>query len=364
MEDFDSLSVQRLDDMANQSNAPVDDQLRAYAAERRRQMSAPLALPPAMRHALLAAVAQHFQSPKRRGISQWYAWFVAWPRVAWATALLVVLAAGGGALWLGSQPQSSAPIQTARQSAPAPAGIPSASPALARPTSAPSIPGPAAAPPMADPRTEKLSSAMVASAPAPQPREVVSQAFRQVPIERRRNGDLADANRHPLLERFRVESRGNQIRIIDADGSVYEGRLVASASRAVSPDYGAASAPARPIGIARNGAAAPRPGLSGPGPAAGGPSSQERALARSDARAPAELSFEAAGTNRSINQSVRIAGRFVVTNAFSSNPADSGGTTRGVPESFQHLIRNSMLRGQAVLDGRRTIAISAVPDEP
>ena len=356
--------------MANQSKAPVDDQLRAYAAERRRQMSPPWALPPAMRHALLAAVAQHFQSPKARGISQWCAWFVAWPRVAWATALLVVLAAGGGALWLGSQPQSSAPIQTARQSAPAPAGIPSASPALARPTSAPSIPGPDAAPPMADPRTETLSSAMVAAAPAPQPREVVSQAFRQVPIERRRNDDSADADRQPLLERFRVESRGNQIRIIDADGSVYEGRLVASAPRAVSPDDGAASAPARPMRIARNGAAAPRPGLSGPGPGEGGPSSEERALARSDARAPAsapapaELSFEAAGTNRSINQSVRIAGRFVATNAFSSHPANSGGTARGVPESFQHLIRNSMMRGQAVLDGRRTIAISAVPTEP
>lgn len=78
----------------------------------------------------------------------------------------------------------------------------------------------------------------------------------------------------------------------------------------------------------------------------------------------AELLFEAAGTNRSIEQSVSIAGRFVVTNAIPADLAGPGRSGQGVPESFQRLLSNSVMRGQAVLDGRQTIDISAVPARP
>lgn len=118
-----------------------------------------------------------------------------------------------------------------------------------------------------------------------------------------------------LLAAFEVEVVGDRIRLIDTDGSVYEGVLEPRTTVAVAPQQAptvamraAPPAMARSVGAAGGGgygetrpAMAPAPGLGG---------------GREAQTVPGQMSFQASGTSRRLGQPVLINGTWIaLTNA-------------------------------------------------
>ena len=80
--------------------------------------------------------------------------------------------------------------------------------------------------------------------------------------------------------------------------------------------------------------------------------------------APEDLAFEVRGTNRSLNQSVRLSGQFVLTNRPIASPTQIERRADGLLDSFKDLVRQSAVQGQAVLGDGRILQINATPESP
>jgi hypothetical protein len=116
----------------------------------------------------------------------------------------------------------------------------------------------------------------------------------------------------PVLNSFELEQTGSQIRIVDADGSVYEGRIApAEAPKDLAENRRAVSAsPSLTQAPAAQPAAAANAGL--------GQSSDNDASA-------ASYNFRAVGTNRTLNQRVVFSGNYINTASAPSQAANSIG---------------------------------------
>lgn len=176
-----------------------------------------------------------------------------------------------------------------------------------------------------------------------------------------------ETQRLAVLERFSVESAGDQLRIVDADGSVYEGNLSAvPATRTAAARRATESTAVRGGGSVP--LAAPSSGALGrSGPAAPAQKAAPAVSAPRDGAVapPVELAFQALGTNRSTRQLVQIEGRLVVTNQSVPGVPPEDLRSGARPEVLQNLLRQSVLRGQARLgEPHATIPIEAVPTGP
>ncbi|HOY58542.1 MAG TPA: hypothetical protein PK640_10465 [Verrucomicrobiota bacterium] len=346
--------------MAQESKAAIHDRLTAYAAERRRRLGPPPTLPPHTRRVLLDAVSRHYGPSPAQTRPQHPGWIGGWMRWAWTGAALTAVIAG--ALWMARHPRLEAPLEAppeaARESEPientqALATVPTP------PMSAP--PTPSELPPAA--RSEPPTPPVVlASAPSTAP----PQSERGVAFKTGDPATSGAAEALPVLRRFRIEGDGQTIRIVDADGSIYEGTLLAAAKpNDENLEVGIAFRGER---TAQEGSAPPisraaRSGLRAGQPRMGAPATQAPTSVGSSS-APEDFAFEVRGTNRSLNQSLRFSGQFVLTNRSIASRTQVERRADGLLDPFKDVIRQSAVHGQAVLGGGRLLRIEATPESP
>lgn len=168
----------------------------------------------------------------------------------------------------------------------------------------------------------------------------------------------------PLLASFRMEQNGQEIRVIDADGSVYSGTWQVTPQQVALP----AAAPAATH--------------------AGGlhffevqPAASSAAVAPAlDNNSPAMLnySFTVSGTNRNLKQKITFSGRFIpLTNALNTannagafNTANNASVVGGLVEGrvvpplsnvAPPVLLNSRIAGKAMIGEQRQIEVNANP---
>jgi hypothetical protein len=184
------------------------------------------------------------------------------------------------------------------------------------------------------------------------------QTYRQVAAAGKSGQAKPKAGRTPLADRFRVESDGSVLRIIDTDGSVYQGAIVTAVP------FGDAA------GVAES---APSPGRKTPGDAPAvtrstenlryglNPARARPTTLRAAASESGELAFEVSGTNLTSRLPVQVRGSLIVTNRFASGLGSPPLSEAGRLESHQVLLRNSILHAEVVLGGGQAASIEAVP---
>lgn len=157
-----------------------------------------------------------------------------------------------------------------------------------------------------------------------------------------------DAPTSPVLANFQMEQAGDQLRVIDGDGSIYLGDLNLASARYGGGSKGAAAVEQEEkLAVRRSVAAA----------AAAQPSAQN-------------YLYRVAGTNRTLNQRVEFTWNFV---ALTNAPAQSKTQVVGdklkqasaeVPQQFPALLQNSSIQGRAQINVAKEIEINAVPVKP
>jgi len=156
----------------------------------------------------------------------------------------------------------------------------------------------------------------------------------------------------PVLSSFEVEQTAQQLRIVDADGSIYTGSVQLAGAR---PRLRSAEAQQIAVGESSQGRL--------------GPTS---AIAFDAAGEPGQIySFRVTGTNRTLNQSVVFTGSLTaMTNAaafgqVTSNLGATGGRSQlpSAPPTLLPLV-NSRISGKAIIGRSTEVEINAVPTVP
>ena len=187
----------------------------------------------------------------------------------------------------------------------------------------------------------------------------VAQRFTQVAAGSKKKAALADepAPAQPVLASFQVEQTGSELRVVDADGSVYTG-------------YVQVAAAARPARTVRLEAPAAAPAARAPKDAV-----EDRSAARldSDQLARQTYYFHVTGTNRSLHKNVVFTGNLLpATPATASAPPItnlSAGTGLGGSQtrSTRQLalpLQNSRISGKVAIGNAKAVEISAEPARP
>jgi hypothetical protein len=146
----------------------------------------------------------------------------------------------------------------------------------------------------------------------------------------------------PVLTSFRLEQNGRDLRVVDADGSVYTGLVqVAGQESAAPPTSGGALKSKPPTALP---------------------------IKTSPQSAAQNYFFSVAGTNRNLKQNVVFSGNLIpLTNfpSFHSNAGSFGGAARTgrtapvMPEPS--LLSNSRISGKAVIGNEKEIEVNATP---
>jgi hypothetical protein len=159
----------------------------------------------------------------------------------------------------------------------------------------------------------------------------------------------------PVLANFQVEQAGNQLRVIDGDGSTYLGEVESQAA-------------AQSVIVASEIKGAERLKLK-----------QEDKLAvsrlggtlLSGQEAAQNFAYRVAGTNRTLNRQVVFAWNFVpLTNELAAAQIKASGRGGNVLQNnlpvqqFPLLLNNSFINGRAQMSGAKEIEINAVPVTP
>ena len=183
-----------------------------------------------------------------------------------------------------------------------------------------------------------------------------AQAVSQASVPAGANGQFRNTAKpavpNQILAAFQVEQSGNQLRVIDNDGSTYTGGIEMAAdekdSSAATAQTGTALPKSEGALVADNIAAAPA----------------------SSARNAQNFSFRVAGTNRTLNQQVVFTGNFLeITNLLVAAQAglnlDQARKARAVQaQQSLPLLQNSVINGRAQIGAGRQIEINAVPAAP
>ena len=167
-----------------------------------------------------------------------------------------------------------------------------------------------------------------------------------------------------VLNSFQLEQNGQQIRIIDADGSTYEGQIEGPQTESVLRAKFSDTTVAEELSKRQAGGALRR---------------QNRALQNDGATiAGQNVWFQAAGTNRTLNQPVLFWGNLSITDTNAPNANAVNGIRAGVtlapqsgafpaqnaPPQNQLQFQNSRIQGQATIGASNRIEINAVPTAP
>ena len=383
--------------MANEPERPIENALRAYAEQRRRQAGQLGELHPADRRTLQAEVARTFppsQAPGRQGFLSFV--MGVWPRLVWGFALLLGL---GLLAWhfspspnrpltelakneklpslLPAKTSQSQKLADNEVAAKAPEALPPAAPAAAsffdKAKDAPAGPelgqnvtqlstsrsavadslGPSRAEPELAASAPAQSAAFFLSQEREQQETQSTQLFVRASAQPSVAGAAArqESATASLLDSFRVEQTGQQMRVIDRDGSVYTGSLMPPQAIATRPMQRAANPSA--LTAARDSSQTV--------------SSNLVTLSRALSSAPQTFSFRVAGTNLSLKQQVVFSGQLMplavsLAGVGATNgPSGIGGrritsTQLGLP-----LVPDCRIIGSAVVDGGPEIPINALP---
>jgi hypothetical protein len=173
---------------------------------------------------------------------------------------------------------------------------------------------------------------------------VASQRFYRldVPVNRRR-GKAPGNVPAPVLASFRMEQNGADVRVVDADGSIYTGAV------RIAPDE---KVPALAL----------PPGLQN------APVTADAAKTRTPLPASQNYFFRVSGTNRNLKQNIVFSGSLIpLTNGLSSrtNAGGFGGAAgaRRIPiePPAPSLLSNSRISGTAVIGNQKKIEVNAAP---
>jgi hypothetical protein len=387
----------------------IEKQLRGYAEKRRREAGAPLEMHPATRRLLQDEVRRTHKKPAEAAerTSLFASW---WFRIA-AGACVVVLAA---VVFLPALSKSkSRSMRLAKNLELREKAI--TGPAQNRPASLPpeSAPAPVVSSPLLPSRDEKnqyaLTGKMTAKQAAAEPSTVVATNviasgmavggstlafaphsaqqnfyFRNagtpadinVAVGRTVGGQLAKSDlRQSLNDRvkaaaekiplasFQIEQTGNQIRITDSDGSVYNGDL--TVTNAEMPNAGTPIARSDGVALAPAPAAEAERQFAQPALPNGEPSINNAVLQQNQ-----NFRFKAAGTNLSLNQRVTISGEFIATTNLVTrwgttlSGGDAAGANSQVTAIGSQQLSNGRIIGKAVLDNGQQILLNATPVAP
>lgn len=202
--------------------------------------------------------------------------------------------------------------------------------------------------------TDRLGTGNVRAYAAGAAPTQASQRFAQIPKYRSNFNSPPVPN---VLQSFLVEQTGQQIRLVDADGSVYDGAIepppaeetkVALARRAPAPDL------KKDIEAKRVQSAA--------------------AVSAGEMAASQNVFFRVAGTNRTLNQQVVFHGNFLAdtnqanvmvrgaTLHLNQAPTPSSQQTEWLQSQSQRA--NALIRGQATIGASNRIEIDAAPVVP
>jgi hypothetical protein len=411
--------------MPPENKRNMDEWLKACADQRRREQGAPFELHPATREMLLAEAARACPAAGSSETNNNLVWLGRWwPRLAWGATvfagsvfILLVLRAPNPPKPLPSsmparsdqplerakpatsersvakaadetllQPTAPAPVKEsvramspqdyamAKALAPAaPMPAPTASPApkdpetalvrrygLAAPTSASA----AKAKPSSELRRDKTAVALAMPEPSitQSQTENARQRFSNVDVRDRYRRNFNSPAGLPVLNSFELEQNGSQVRILDADGSVYEGRITPA--------------------LAPQGQAGNRQTVSAPPAAARAQTARlvadpNAGLAQSsdnDASA-AFYNFRAVGTNRTLNQRVVFSGNYQGTanapsqaannlasqTAFSAaNNQAAAGTQMQSNQRRSQIGGGAQIQGQAFIGTNNQVEINAL----
>jgi hypothetical protein len=168
---------------------------------------------------------------------------------------------------------------------------------------------------------------------------------------------ITPANPAPVLADFQVQQNGNSIRVVDADGSVYDGSLLPESA------------------VAQN---APMP-VAAPPPVVTATGQIERARAitsRDESQTAQDNFFRVSGMNQTLKQNVVFTGKLLaMSNVVTNVPPSYGGISGlsgggGGGGQLQSELTNqlswsnSRIAGTAVIAGTNSIEINAVPQAP
>ncbi|MCW5554139.1 MAG: hypothetical protein KIS67_18530 [Verrucomicrobiae bacterium] len=187
---------------------------------------------------------------------------------------------------------------------------------------------------------------------SPSPPAVLSQRFVQTPTDTAaRRVAEAKAVQQEVLVSFVVEQQGNQLRVVDSDGSTYIGSIE-------PPTSGGFAAPAE----ART--ESPAPGLRRQYAVTQTADDAQRGLPLSQA-----FNFRVTGTNRTLQQPVVFAGNILMpTNVISlqqTSPATGAAGVQSAPmQQLLPMPANSTLSGRLQLGLNPEMQINAVPVAP
>ena len=153
----------------------------------------------------------------------------------------------------------------------------------------------------------------------------------------------------PVLSSFLVELRGQELKVVDGDGSIYSGQV-----QAPRPAGGLRGAKTKPP------AAAPA--------AAAAKDAVDRAAVDLDRLVAQNHSFRVAGTNRTLRKQVVFTGDLIsstnlflwrqLTGAALANAPAGSNTWQALP------LRDSRITGKVVVGGGKALPVDAVPARP
>jgi hypothetical protein len=385
----------------------IEKQLRAYADQRRKEAGAPFTMHPATRR-MLQDEAARVHGKKESGSAERTSLFAAlWFRVAVSVCAVAVLAVAvfapvlskskSRAMRLAGKQESdkmetasfdrSRTLAPAREAAPAPGASPAtlaykvdarkdtAGPAeeTAKDNSA-AQPLVAAATNSIIPGTAIVTPVLALNPPAPQQnfyfRNESASAATGVAAGHGPGDKLGGTDLEKSLDRrsktaaekipldsFQVEQTGDQIRITDSDGSVYNGHLTAIGAETPAGPAGGVLAALPPAPAMETETPRQLPALEDRKPAIANVVQQQNQ----------NFQFNAIGTNLSLNQKIVINGEFVAaTNpAMASGGAMPGGLLNGhATTNGSLLLFNGRITGRAVLGNGQEIQLNAAPVSP
>lgn len=146
------------------------------------------------------------------------------------------------------------------------------------------------------------------------------------------------ANSAPVLASFKMVQTGNQLRVVDADGSVYTGSLITQP--------GSAAFASRPAQSRAAPSAAPAVQAEGAEPNSG------------------NYFFRVSGTNRNLNLNVVFFGNLIpLTNVFGlqTNALAISGTAQQQDQAKTSPVLNAQISGTAVIGNNKAIPVNANP---
>lgn len=156
----------------------------------------------------------------------------------------------------------------------------------------------------------------------------------------------------PVLASFQIQQNGNELRVIDSDGSTYVG-----AANVAADSFGVGGAAGKELAAATFENSARR---QTPAPASAVMANQQQMQ---------NYQWRAEGTNRTLNQNVVFTWNFIETNALAGvnlnyDAAGQKLDAAKLPSQFPAQLQNSLINGRAQFGPGQEIEVNAVPVRP